>query len=177
MVKRSVLVVLTLLLTLVLSTAVLAAPPGANPLSDQIDATISVAPAAPGSDSISLSWDIDTNLSGIKVGEPRTFTVTATNQAGQDLERVLYVINITKDDQPVTPSDNLFTIRDDKQQTLGYDDDDEFWFYGPYNESTNTGGFTFPAGTTNSTTFSITFNQAGSYNVTLQAFQLPEPTP
>ncbi len=76
------------------------------------------------------------------------------------VDRVLYIVEVTGDN---VSQDTLTAIAEDEQH-LGYMDNG-YWYWGPSD------GFTFKDGTA-STTFNVTFNQAGSYNAKIYAVRV-----
>src|SRR5690606_25622247 len=124
-VKRSVLVVLTLLLTLALSAAAFA--DHGTIISNQLTATIEAAEQQPTPDKLELTW-VTQPPETVKVGEPFTVAVQLQNNTEQDFASALVIVEVRKDDQPATPDD--FTATADGV-ALGYNSDGGYFFWGP----------------------------------------------
>lgn len=93
-----------------------------------------------------------------------TTSATKDSELGQAaVERVLYVIEVTKDNQVV--GSDVVTAVAEGGQALGYDNAG-FFYWGPRS------GFTFTEASL-STTFTVTIKQDGTYNVKAYAVQLP----
>ncbi|AYO31981.1 hypothetical protein D2962_16495 [Biomaibacter acetigenes] len=108
----------------------------------------------------------------VKKGSNFDVTIKATNNyknldnTQATIERSLYIMELTKDNNPATSAD--VTIKASDGQALGYNDTEKYFFWGPSN------GFPFSTADA-STTFTVTFNNAGTYSVKIYAVQLPLP--
>jgi len=132
-------------------------------------------------DIIKMSWgegeDVTTAENGVaqfNATQGQAFDVSVTAALGQNIEmsrgtgnvaavdRVLYIVEVTGDN---VSQDTLTAITEDNQQ-LGYKGDG-CWYWGPPS------GFTFDfEGGTASTTFNVTFNEAGSYSAKIYAVRV-----
>jgi hypothetical protein len=129
-------------------------------------------------DIIAMSWDGDvTIVDGVaqfNATQGESFEVSVTADLGTEIEmsrgtgnvtavdRVLYVIEVTGDS---VSESTLTAIAEDNQQ-LGFKGDG-CWYWGPPSGFT----FDFEDGTA-STTFNVTFNEAGSYNAKIYAVRV-----
>jgi len=123
---------------------------------------------------LKIGWD----LPGSKtVNKDEAFQVVSTAELDETLEsagvtevgRVLYVIEVTKNGTAVGTSDVTVVASDG--QELSYDSTGKFFYWGPRT------GFTFSTDMYKdgkvTTTFNVTFRNAGTYDVKAYAVQLP----
>lgn len=131
-------------------------------------------------DIIKMSWGgegIEAGDNGVvqfNATQGQAFDVSVTADLGTEIEmsrgkgnvtavdRVLYVIEVTGDNV----SENTLTAIAEDNQQLGYKGDG-CWYWGPPSGFT----FDFEDGTA-STTFNVTFNEAGSYNAKIYAVRV-----
>jgi hypothetical protein len=128
---------------------------------------------------IAMSWgenvQVDeNNVAQFSATQGESFEVSVTAALGQNIDmsrgegnvtavdRVLYVIEVTGDN---VSESTLTAIAEDNQQ-LGFKGDG-YWYWGPASGFT----FDFEDGTA-STTFNVTFNEAGSYNAKIYAVRV-----
>lgn len=127
-------------------------------------------------DIIAMSWGEDVKIvdgvAQFNVNKGQEFNVSVTAALGKDIEmsrgpgnvtavdRVLYIIEVTGGNV----SENTLTAIAEDEQPLGYMDNG-CWYWGPLS------GFTFEDETA-STTFNVTFNEAGSYNAKIYAVRV-----
>jgi len=111
---------------------------------------------------ISLTWDEDSfekDSDGayvVNVDETGSFDISVTAESDYMIDKVLFVIEVT--------GDNDFTAVAVDGQSLGYDEEGGFWYWGPRN------GFTFERGSTTSE-FTVTA-EPGTYSVRIYTVQL-----
>lgn len=132
-------------------------------------------------DIIAMSWGGDvTIVDGVaqfSATQGQAFDVSVTAALGKDIDmsrgkgdvtavdRVLYIVEVTSKEGETVSKDTL-TATGTGEQQLGYMDNG-CWYWGPSD------GFTFDfEGGTASTTFKVTFNEAGSYNAKIYAVRV-----
>jgi hypothetical protein len=129
-------------------------------------------------DIIAMSWDGDvTIVDGVaqfNATQGQKFDVSVTAALGKEIDmsrgpgnvtavdRVLYIVKVTGEN---VSEDTLTAIAEDEQH-LGYMDNG-CWYWGPSDGFT----FDFDEGTA-STTFNVTFNQAGSFKANIYAVRV-----
>lgn len=166
--KKLATVVLTMVVLLgVSTTALAAAPPG-----DQISNTLTLTGLeATKTGWITLSWVGDLPTSAM-VGKPVTVTVKATRNTSEAIDRVLYIIKVTKDGVGATNADveavangqdgagnpNVVNV------PVGYLEAGLFYFG-------DLAGFKLSAPEV-MTEFTITFKTAGKYSIEAYAIQV-----
>lgn len=159
--------VFTLMIIMLFSSYAMAVEAPGEEISNELASEFIVVEPIP----LTLSWTLGESQE-TTVGTKSTFSVTATNNTGENISNVLYVIEILKDDGPVSASD--FTCQavaeGEAPISLGYDTAGDFFYFGP------SGGFTFPCEpSTITTNFELTFHNPGSYSVKVYAVQLVIP--
>jgi hypothetical protein len=174
--RFSVIFVMALVLSMVFSSVAMAAVPGVQ-ISNELVANVVVTGKGeiPKSEWITLSWDeegTDGTIDGaqrlivnVEEGEEGRATITAEKHVGiEQIENVLYVMEIRDNfDEPV--DQELFNAS--AEQDLGYDEEGGYWYWGLKN------GFTLNLEQV-STSFTYSFNKAGTYQVEIFAVQLLE---
>jgi len=131
-------------------------------------------------DIIKMSWGgegIEAGDNGVvqfNATQGQAFDVSVTAALGKEIDmsrgkgdvtavdRVLYIVEVTGDNV----SENTLTAIAEDEQHLGYMDNG-CWYWGPPSGFT----FDFEDGTA-STTFNVTFNEAGSYNAKIYAVRV-----
>lgn len=130
-----------------------------------------------GAGQIKLSWadnkPPEQAWAPVWLGKEYSVVAYAYNQ-GEDIEKVLYIVEIERNGLPVIPNDEVVIKGEDLQgpyqgqvQELGYSSDGKFFYWGPLT------GFTFPGNVTLGAKFHITFKKAGTYSYKIYAVQLP----
>lgn len=122
---------------------------------------------------LDIGWDLSSPATKTV---NREFTINSTAKLNSaltgvtEVSRVLYVIEVTKDNAAVGTDDVTVVASDG--QALGYDEIGKFFYWGPRT------GFTFSTsmygeGNNVTTPFKVTFKNTGTYNVKAYAVQLP----